>query len=126
MNARRTHLLRQSINEEQRRLEEARKAVVIQQCADDCDTASCYASVYTNILLMQRSRDRLHGLAQSMAVIENRTHTRCLDCGEKISSRRLTAVIDAVRCAACQEEWEEDMMHLTPQEDAYAFIPFSA
>ena len=124
MNAQRTRLLRQSINEEQRRLEEARKTVVMQQCADDCDTASCYESVYASIFLMRHSRNRLHSLAQSMAAIENRLHARCLGCGEEISSRRLAAVPGAVRCAACQEEWEEEALHSPSREDAYTFLPF--
>ena len=125
MNARRTHLLRQSINEEQRRLEDAKKAVVMQQCVDDCDTASCHESVYANILLMRRSRDRLHDLTQRMAAIENQPHAWCLSCGEELSSRRLAAVLGAVRCAACQEEWEEETLYSPPREDAYAFRPFS-
>ena len=107
MNAQRTRLLRQSIDEEQRNLEEAMKSVITQPCADDNEMASCHESAHANISLMQHARKRLLHLRQRMTVLESRPHALCIDCGDAISPQRLSAVPDAMRCAGCQEDWEE-------------------
>jgi len=108
MNTQRTHVLRQFIEEGRRALADAQSAVVIPHCADDNELASCYENLSVIIIGMQRTGQRLRHLAQSMAVIESQPRGLCIDCGEEIPSRRLTVQPEAVRCAPCQEEWEEE------------------
>jgi len=108
MNTQRARVLRQFIEEGQRALADAQRAVVIPHCADDNELASCYENISVNIIGMQRTGQRLRHLEQSMAVIESQPHGLCIGCGEKIPPRRLAVQPEAVRCAPCQEEWEEE------------------
>ncbi len=123
MNAQRSLLLWQSIESEQRKLEEAMKACVLGPCADDNEMASCYESAHANISLLKHVQKRLSYLKQRMTVLENRPHTLCMECGEAISARRLAAIPDALRCAACQTEWEEAQKHsLSWDETGNSFL----
>ena len=116
MNTQRTHVLRQFIEEGRRALADAQSAVVIPHCADDNELASCYENLSANIIGMQRTGQRLKNLEQSMAVIESQPYGLCIDCGEEIPSRRLAVQPEAVRCAPCQGEWEEER---TPRNFGY-------
>lgn len=112
MHACNARILRQSIEEEQRKLAEARQSIAARPCADDNEMASFYESADVTITLMQRARQRLLYLERNMAVLETRPHCLCEDCGEEISLRRREARPDALRCAACQADWEEEQRRL--------------
>ena len=122
MSTQRTNLLRQ-FTEEQHRLETAQNAVVTQQYADDSDMASCYETTQTNILFMRYAQRRLQSLAQKLRSVEDQSHLLCLDCEEEISPKRRAAVPGTMRCATCQEEWEETPRYSCVQEDVAEFPP---
>lgn len=114
MNRQRSRLVRQSMAEEQRRLEEARQLFLISSCADENEAASFYETTGNTLIFMQRAQERLRYLERSAAAIENRPHNLCADCGEEIPPARLAARPDALRCAPCQEDWEEEQQCLCP------------
>ncbi len=113
MNTQKDVLLQRAIDEEQRNLEEAMQAVRTQPCADDNELASCYESIHARISVMQHTWKRLLRLRQRMEMPEGPSRTHCADCGEEISPRRLEVLPEAVRCAACQAEWEEEQFPVT-------------
>lgn len=128
MNMQRSRMLRQSMAEEQRKLEAARQAFVVSPCADENESASFYEAADNCILFMQRAGQRLRHLEQSLAVIEHRLHCLCADCGEDIPARRLAAQPEAMRCAECQADWEEEYrrLHPAPGADRYERYLYSA
>lgn len=126
MNVQISQLLRQSITAEQRKLDEAMQAVIARPCADENEMASYCESANTGIIIMHRAHRRLLHLKQRIAEIENSTRAMCMDCGETISSERLTAVPDAVRCALCQADWEKIQEPLRQQGSSDGYSPIYA
>lgn len=114
MNMQRSRLVRQSMAEEQRRLDAARQAFLVSACADENEVASFYEATGNTLIFMQRAQERLRYLEESATAIENRLHSLCEDCGEEISQRRLAARPETRRCADCQAEWEEEQKCLYP------------
>ena len=112
MNSERTGVLRQSIEQERRKLVEGREALIVPPCADENEFASLYERASATLIFMQRAQQRLQYLEQSMATLENQSHSCCMDCGDEIPQRRLEAKPDAVRCIACQEELENEQKRL--------------
>jgi len=108
MNTERTGVLRQSLAEERRKLAESKETLIISPCADANEFASIYEHTNIALIIMERSRQRQRHLEQSIAVLENRPHSCCVDCGEKIPQRRLEAKPDALRCIVCQQELEDE------------------
>lgn len=108
----RSRMLRQSIEEERRKLTEGQQAVIAQPCADDNELASFYENTSMAIIFMQRARQRLNYLERSAAAIASRPHTLCEDCGEEISLQRLAARPEALCCASCQAAREEEQNRL--------------
>jgi len=107
MNTERTGALRQSLEEERRKFAEGREALVVSPCADENEFASVNEHANIALIVMERARQRLRHLEQSISVLENRLHNFCEDCGEEIPQRRLEAKPDALRCILCQQELEE-------------------
>lgn len=108
MNQQRAQILRASIDAERRKLDEARRAFVVEPCADDNESASYHENINVVTIFMQRAHNRLRHLERSMTALEHQPDSCCQDCGEEISPQRLAARPDALRCTRCQEEWEED------------------
>ena len=108
MQQHRTRVLRAAIEEERRKLAEARGAFVAVPCADENETASFHENLNVVTIFMQRAQQRLRHLEHSMAALEHQPCTLCEDCGEDIAPERLAARPDATRCTRCQEDWEED------------------
>jgi len=100
-------LVKQTIAEEQRKLDEAMKTVMAQQCADDNDQASCLESTHATISLMMHSQKRILQLEERRDALKGQQLPACIDCGEPITMHRLIAVPEAIRCTSCQEEWED-------------------
>ncbi len=44
---------------------------------------------------------------KTLEMIQAGQYGICLDCGEPIPLQRLTAKLSALRCLACQKEWEK-------------------
>jgi len=112
MHTERTNALRQSLEEERRKLVEGKEALIVSPCADANECASIYEHASITLIVMERARQRLRHLEQSIAVLENRPHNCCVDCGEDIPQRRLEAKPDTMRCIACQQELEDTQRRL--------------
>lgn len=113
MQQQRTHLLRAFMEEERRKLAEARGAFVAVPCADENEIASFHENIHVVTIFMQRAQQRLRHLEHSMAALENRPGSLCEDCGEEIAPARLAARPEATRCTRCQEDWEEEQQRIT-------------
>ena len=114
MNSERTSALRQSLEEERRKLAEGKEALIVSPCADANEFASIYEHTSVALIVMQRAQQRLQHLEQSIIVLESLPHNGCVDCGEEIPQRRLEAKLDTVRCIACQQELEDKQRRLPP------------
>ena len=108
MNQQRTQLLRASIEEERRKLDEAKKAFLAEPCADDNESASFHENIHVVTIFMQRAQERLRYLEHSIEALSYQSDSFCQDCGEEIPAERLAARPDALRCTRCQEDWEEE------------------
>jgi DnaK suppressor protein len=51
---------------------------------------------------------RAAALEEALDRVDKGTYGICIDCGEKISEKRLAAMPEALRCARCQEEAERE------------------
>lgn len=107
MNSERTSALRQSLEVERRKIAEGKEAIIVSPCADANEFVSFYEHASITLIVMERARQRLRHLEQSIAALESLPHNCCVDCGEKIPQRRLEAKPDALRCILCQQELEE-------------------
>lgn len=114
MQQQRTRLLRAFMEEERRKLADARMAFTAEVCGDEGEIASFQENINVVTIFMQRAQQRLRHLECSVAALEHQTNTVCQDCGEELSPARLAARPDAVRCTLCQEEWEEEQLRALP------------
>ncbi|HXV61175.1 MAG TPA: TraR/DksA C4-type zinc finger protein [Vicinamibacteria bacterium] len=55
--------------------------------------------------------DRAAALAEAFHRIDDGTYGLCVACGNRLSSKRLAAVPEALRCTDCQEEIEKASPH---------------
>ncbi len=59
---------------------------------------------------MQDSRlDEYKRIVKALQMIHDGSYGICIDCGGKISEKRLKSYPNATRCIACQEAHEEEM-----------------
>jgi DnaK suppressor protein len=112
MNSERTSALRQSLEVERRKIAEGKEAIIVSPCADANEFVSFYEHASITLIVMERARQRLRHLEQSIAALESLPHNCCVDCGEKIPQRRLEAKPDTVRCITCQKEREDEQRRL--------------
>lgn len=108
MKPQRTQILRASIAEQKRKLDEAKCAFVFEKSPDELDRASCEENINVMTIFVQRAQSRLMQLERRVSELEHQSGSYCIDCGEEISARRLAACPDALRCTQCQEQWENE------------------
>lgn len=105
-------VVRQILEETRQKVWQARAVYLAEPCADICDDATHQEQIYLTNSLMNREQERLRVLEHLSACPDG--PRMCLDCGDPISFQRIRANPEALRCVACQEEWEDsDGIHLS-------------
>lgn len=51
--------------------------------------------------------DRMEGIKKAQKSLAEKSKERCVDCGRKIDPKRRKAMPSAIRCTACQADWEQ-------------------
>lgn len=49
----------------------------------------------------------MEGIKKAQKSLAEAGKERCVDCGRKIDPKRRQAMPSAIRCTACQAEWEQ-------------------
>lgn len=57
--------------------------------------------------LSQKEKEKIELIDAALKRIENGTYGKCIDCGEEITEKRLTALPYSVRCLDCKTKFEE-------------------
>ena len=73
---------------------------------DGGDKALLEAASGLNLAIVRRDVEELRAIEAAQARIAEGTFGTCTDCGEAIARDRLRAHPAAIRCAACQNEFE--------------------
>jgi len=73
---------------------------------DGGDKALLEAASGLDLAIVRRDVDELRAVEGALARIENGSFGECADCGNAIAPERLRAHPAAIRCAACQTEFE--------------------
>lgn len=55
----------------------------------------------------QRATDKVRELDAALGRIAEGSYGICIDCGEAIEERRLESILEAARCANCQELYDQ-------------------
>jgi RNA polymerase-binding transcription factor DksA len=102
----------QSVNREIEALKKEPRAQELEGFGDNTplseDVDALVATENTELAIDRLGRllDRAAALDEALHRINERTYGACVACGGKISSKRLMAVPEALRCMRCQEEAE--------------------
>ncbi|HUO04863.1 MAG TPA: TraR/DksA family transcriptional regulator [Candidatus Binataceae bacterium] len=70
---------------------------------DEMDIARSLGDAETRASLIERARERLHGLDAAIDRLEAGEYGICADCGEEIAMARLVAIPCAELCIDCQQ-----------------------
>lgn len=70
------------------------------------DAASDLAEAEISVTVGLTLQEELHEIDLALERLDNGSYGICIDCGKPISRERLEAIPWALRCIACQEQWE--------------------
>jgi DnaK suppressor protein len=59
-----------------------------------------------DIALLEMKAESLRQLQDALARLARGVYGQCAECGDEISSKRLTVLPFALRCRTCEDEWE--------------------
>lgn len=100
--------VRQILEETRQKVRQTCSIYLAEPCADICDDAAHLEQIHLANSLMNRAHERLRILEQLVACPNGSDGPRfCMDCGELIPFQRIAANPEALRCMACQEDWED-------------------
>lgn len=77
------------------------------QVQDAGDQAVTSSLEEINISLQRKKRDEYVLVLKALELLEKGEYGICIDCGQSISEKRLMINLNASRCLACQELFEE-------------------
>lgn len=95
----------QILEETRQKVRQARSFYLVEPCADMCDDATHQEQIYLANSLMNRAQERLRVLEHLSACPDG--PRMCMDCADPIPFQRIMANPEALRCVACQEDWED-------------------
>jgi DnaK suppressor protein len=73
---------------------------------DPIDQATLSNIEELNISIQKNEREEFDMIVKALEMIDAGTYGVCVDCGAKISEKRLSMYPNATRCIACQETFE--------------------
>jgi len=71
-----------------------------------CIPTTCNTDM--NMALMERERKRIAEIGRALQKLDRGEFGACEECGERISPKRLEAILSALFCIGCQARLEKD------------------
>jgi DnaK suppressor protein len=115
--SRRAQNIRQLLEERKRQLtaemqgmmRDVRHAARVERAADEQDVAESDTRSDIDLAVIQMKSETVARIEAALRRLDQGGHGDCVECGEKISIERLTALPFALRCRDCEESREKAM-----------------
>lgn len=115
LNKKREEILKEAKEEIGRHLKDERK-ILVETALDDGDWSVIDLAEDVDMAILERHKDSLNKIDESLINLEEGTYGICEDCGNEISEVRLKALPFAIYCLDCQKK-KEDLEKIEGEEE---------
>lgn len=115
LNKKREEILKEAKEEIGRHLKDERK-ILVETALDDGDWSVIDLAEDVDMAILERHKDSLNKIDESLINLEEGTYGICEDCGNEISEVRLKALPFATYCLDCQKK-KEDLEKIEGEEE---------
>jgi len=83
------------------------RRIEVETALDDGDWSVLDLAEDMDVAILERHKDSLNKIDESLRKLEEGTYGICENCGQKITEKRLSALPFAIYCLDCQQKKEE-------------------